>query len=117
MISKILLGLIMANGIIAIPHVFRIWVATAKTLEHNTVVLITTAGAGYLIIRYPNAYNLVKRLNYLQSKTRSELSQSELLEAEQIGGGLDRVWEMIKAAIFFNGVIFLYYGLDMVGIR
>jgi hypothetical protein len=105
------------NGIIAIPHVLQIWLETARAFDHNTLVLVTTVAAAYLVIKYPNAYNLAKRFEYLPSQPYSPLSQSELLEAEQVERVCDRVWEMVKAAIFLNGAIFWHYGLDVFGIR
>jgi hypothetical protein len=117
LLSRAFTFLIMLNGALAIPHLFQIWMTTASELDHASAVLLATAIGVFIAYKYPDINQNLLRLRRLQSKPRSQFSEEELSEVDQIENSLDKLWGTIKTAIFLNGLVFWNYGLQALGIR
>jgi hypothetical protein len=117
MLFRALIFLVMINGLIAIPHLLQLWVTTAKEIDHATFVLLASAAGLLIAYKFPNLSQNLWRIQHLNSKGRSQLSEQELAEADNFAEKFDRFWEMAKTAIFLNGLIFWGYGLSILGLR
>jgi hypothetical protein len=107
----------MVNGLIALPHVVKLWTATANEIDHVTAVLSASAAAFLISYKFPNLSEKLWRLQYLQSKGRSQLSEQELVEADNFEKKFDRFWGIAKTAILVNSLVFAGYTLELAGIR
>ena len=117
MLFRALTFLVMINGLIAVPHLLQLWVTTAKEINHATFVLLASAAGLLIAYKFPNLSQNLWRMQHLNSKGRSQLSEQELAEADNFVEKFDRFWEMAKTAIFLNGLIFSGYGLSILGLR